>query len=70
MVAMHILLTINVSLMVRQYSWLPVGVMLLSVVGMYVFFYVSLIVAQWYISVCALGALALWCMSVVYGLRR
>jgi len=70
LVAMHVLLTINVSLMVRQYSWLPVALMLLSVVAMYVFLYVSLIVAQWYIAICAMASLAVWFASVSYGLRR
>jgi|WetSurMetagenome_2_1015567.scaffolds.fasta_scaffold01048_9 hypothetical protein len=70
LVAMHILLTVNVSLMIVSYSWLPVGVMMLAVAGMYVFFYVSLIVAQWYISICAMIALALWCVAVCVGLRR
>ena len=70
LVVTHILLTINVSLMIRLYSWLPVAIMLLAVVAMYIFFYVSLIVAQWYISICAMIALAVWCASACYGLRR
>ena len=70
LVVMHVLLTINVSFMVRQYTLLPVAVMLLAVVAMYVFFYISLIMGQWYISICPMLALALWCASVCYGLYR
>jgi hypothetical protein len=70
LVVMHVLLTINVSLMVRQYSMVPVIVMLLTVVAMYVMFYVSLILGAWYISICPMISLALWCASVVYGLKK
>jgi len=70
LVVMHVLLTVNVSLMVRQYSILPVIFMMIAVVAMYVLFYVSLILGRWYISICPMIALALWCISVVYGLRR
>ena len=70
LVVMHVLLTINVSLMVRQYSMIPVIFMMIAVVAMYVLFYVSLILGRWYISILPMISLALWCMSVVYGLRR
>jgi hypothetical protein len=70
LVVMHVLLTVNVSFMVKQYSILAVAFMLVAVVAMYVLFYVSLILGQWYISICPMIALAVWCASVVYGLRR
>jgi hypothetical protein len=70
LVVMHVLLTINVILMVRGYSWVPVALMTVSVIAMYIMLYASFIVGQWYISICPMGALALWCASVVLGLRR
>ncbi len=44
--------------------------MAVTVVALYVSLYVAFIMGQWYVSICPIVALALWCASVTYALHR
>lgn len=70
LVAMHLLLSLNLSIMVRNYSKLAVFLVMLTLVALYVTLFVSFIVGAWYVSVAPITFLALWSLSVVYGLRH
>jgi len=68
LVAMHLIITINTSIMVRDYSPLALLIMFVMLVALYVTLYVSFIAARWYVSIVPVLCLALWCSVVTYGL--
>lgn len=70
LIAVHILLTINTVILVKESSLGAAFGMILSAVLLYVMLYVSFIHPQWYIAVTPLIILGLWGLLATYGLFR
>ncbi len=68
MVALHLLMSLNLCILVRNYSKLAVVCLMATLVALYVTLYISFIVGAWYVSVAPISFLGLWCLSAVYGL--